>query len=221
MDYQDLENTVEDHEDRLGAIEDLDLPDYTDTNDENIADLQQNEGQLTFPLSQDTIDLLNENSTDFLQLPDTITLLNSLLSIVSINGRSHGTGVTSITSGSPTKLTPTANDFANGITWDASNYRFTVSTAGQYSVIAFVYFNSGDGDAAGKLHQVMIYKNGSEASKSNVYSAVSNSGLSIFSTDIFDCAVNDYFEIWVEQFTGGNRSVYNGNETVYLSIAKI
>ena len=67
MDYTDMENSVQDHEDRLAAIEDLNVSDYQDANDQNISDLQNNSGQLSFPLSQDTTDLLNQ------QLPVMLT----------------------------------------------------------------------------------------------------------------------------------------------------
>ena len=211
MDYEDLENTVEDHEDRLGAIEDLDLPDYTDTNDENIADLQQNEGQLTFPLSQDTIDLLNENSTDFLQLPDTITLLNSLLSIVSINGRSHGTATTTVSNSADTKMTLT-NDFANGITWDDTNKRFVILTAGQYQINTQISWNN---TSSASYLYTKIFKNGS------IYSYGFMGGIKSFGfSDILDLAVNDYIELYAYQNTGSSQTVNNDQSTL-LSIAKI
>jgi len=61
----DINNELDDHENRIEAIENsLNTPDEdvesfeTDTN-QAISDLQQNSGQLTFPLTQDTIDLIN------------------------------------------------------------------------------------------------------------------------------------------------------------------
>ena len=63
MDFNDLQNAVQDHEDRITTQEDLDLDNrltpLEDLDLTNVVpDLQANEGQLVFPLSQDTVDLI-------------------------------------------------------------------------------------------------------------------------------------------------------------------
>ena len=66
MDYSELEDMVQSHDDAINDINDNlntvndNFDQYTSDNDNNIADLQQNEGQLMFPLTQDTIDLIKE-----------------------------------------------------------------------------------------------------------------------------------------------------------------
>lgn len=66
MDYQELQDLVQSHEDSITEINDSaqqaadDFQSYADNNDSNVQDLQNDQGQLTFPLSQDTIDLIKE-----------------------------------------------------------------------------------------------------------------------------------------------------------------
>ena len=61
----DINNQLDDHENRIEVLEeslntpDEDVGDFETETNQNISDLQQNSGQLTFPLTQDTIDLIN------------------------------------------------------------------------------------------------------------------------------------------------------------------
>lgn len=68
-----------------------------------------------------------------------------LLNTSSISGRSRNPSNVNIAvnQGSvPQLLLLQTNTFANGITWDATNHRFTVITAGVYAVSCYVLWNS-------------------------------------------------------------------------------
>lgn len=73
MTYGELEDAVQTHEEAITSLSDStqqlsdDFTNYTSDNDQNIQDLQQTAGQLSFPLSQDTIDLLNQQTPTMLQ----------------------------------------------------------------------------------------------------------------------------------------------------------
>ena len=138
-----------------------------------------------------------------------------------VNGRSHGTGITSIPANTPTKLTPTVNDFANGITWDATNHKFTIVTAGQYLVIACITWSSGPGSMNGKDFETRIYKNGSEVTLAIQQGVNANDSITVTSSDMFDCVIGDYFEIYAFQDSAITQGIANSNETAYLSIAKV
>lgn len=71
MDYQDLENAVSDLQDNIGSYDVSDTLDgisdtidnQNDTNtdlDQRLTDVENTAGQLQFPLTQDTIDLIKE-----------------------------------------------------------------------------------------------------------------------------------------------------------------
>ena len=163
--------------------------------------------------------------TNPVYLPTKTYLNNVLLTIYTppspINARSYGTGVTTIPDSSETKLTLASNSFANGVTWDATNSRLTILTAGQYLVTAFIAFGSGGGATAGKLFQLRLKKSNSEINLAQVQGALDNNGLGVSITEIVDCAVGAYFEIFAYQNSGVNKTIANDTETCYLSIAKI
>lgn len=62
----DLQEQIDDINDGFSDFQDdtsqnfSDIQDYQNDNDQNVSDLQGSEGQLAFPLTQDTIDLINQ-----------------------------------------------------------------------------------------------------------------------------------------------------------------
>lgn len=58
----DLYDQVQDHEDRISSLEDSSSQDESDTADlqDRMSSVEEKAGQLSFPLSQETIDLIKE-----------------------------------------------------------------------------------------------------------------------------------------------------------------
>lgn len=138
----------------------------------------------------------------------------------SVNGRSGGSGVTTIVTSTLTKVTLNTNDFANGITWDSTNHRFVVLTAGQYQINAQVtYFNN---IAGGGIYIGYIYINGVAHT---AFEFVGDGGTgwneSAGMSDIADLSVNDYIELYAFQTSGSNAGIYNDTSITFLSLAKI
>lgn len=120
------------------------------------------------------------------------------------NGRSHGTGVTTVANNTPTKMTPT-NDFINEIDWDSANNKFIINTAGQYMISASIGW---DIISSSPLY-ALIYKNGSQYSYG--YWSI---------TDILDLNSGDYIELYAQQNTGSSQTVFNDQSTI-LALTKI
>lgn len=153
-----------------------------------------------------------------ISLPDQQTLLEFFRKNLptTITGRSSGSAITSIPgSYANTKLTPT-NEFANGITWDATNHRFIVVTAGQYLVSVGVgYANT----ATAEEIDVMIYINGVQSRISISYTPGSiQAGGGI--ADILNLNTGDYIELYTAHSNASNRSIFNDPKLTYLSISK-
>lgn len=139
----------------------------------------------------------------------------------SINGKVSGTSTTTIANLTETKLTPTTKEFANGITWDATNYRFVIITPGQYQINAQVAWSS---VTAEKLYYTGIAKNG--AMTNGVYgffqAGANATNVECYAmSDILNLVAGDYIELHCEQTSGGNQTVYNNPNITYLSIAKV
>ena len=133
-----------------------------------------------------------------------------------VNGRSHSSALTSIPSGAYTKLTPT-NDWANGITWDATNHRFTINTEGYYQVNGTVTFSN---PSAAVEVVAAIYKNGSSVAEcQGTTNATSEGGASV--SDIMKCAKGDYIELYCYQNKGSNLAIFTSSNLTYLSIHKV
>ncbi len=136
---------------------------------------------------------------------------------VSIYGRSHASGSTSVSGGySAIKVTLAANDFVSGITWDAVNYRFTCLKAGTYLVCGSIsFYNTTDGDP----YVIMFYKNGSEVTECRQTAG----GTSVLTmpniTDVMELNVGDYVELWAMSLP--SSTVLSSAISTFLSIAKI
>lgn len=132
-----------------------------------------------------------------------------------VNGRSHNPSSTTVGSGSNVKMLLSANDFANGITWDAANSRFVVVTAGAYMMSYFITFLS---VISGSLYQAQLYKNGSAIGQSDFVSGGSSVNVTAGASDIQQLAVGDYIELYAFQSSGSSVTVKNGIGT-YLALA--
>lgn len=133
----------------------------------------------------------------------------------SITGRSGGSGVTTISTATYTKVTLT-NTIASGITWDNTNKRFTVLTAGKYVVTGQVAWGT---VTNGQQYYTIIYKNGSL----NSYGFFASTGTpeACTVTDLLDLSVSDYIELYVYQASGGNQTIQNDAQITFLTIAAV
>ena len=123
----------------------------------------------------------------------------------------HGPDNNNITWANSTALnfsTVAGTAYQNGITL-VSNTRLTVPVAGVYFISSTVYFN--DSSTAIRIQH---RKNGSTnlALKQNGAAA----GRSVTVTQIVDLAANDYMEVM--NYSGGSRTVYNGEGHSYSSM---
>lgn len=134
-----------------------------------------------------------------------------------VNGRSHGSASTTIATGTNTKVQLNVNDFANGITWDATNHVFTIVTAGNYLITAQVTYS---GTTTASTYRVFVA--GATTSQAAAYASVTAGGqISISSTDIQTLSVGSTVELDTDQFTGGNATLATGTGQTYLSLTKI
>lgn len=148
-----------------------------------------------------------------------LEFINKNRPTTSANGHSHGPSNTSIPNAfTPTKLLLTANDFANGITWDAADNRFSVSVAGQYLVIAEVSYTN---TTTAKQYETMIYINGSEASQGRQTSAATGAQIDPLVSNIFNLSVGDFIELFTQHNDTGSSTISAGAGLTFLAIAKV
>lgn len=134
------------------------------------------------------------------------------------NGRSHGSNIVVIPSGSGAQITLNANDFANGITWDSTNHQFVIVTAGQYLITgAIIFTNITDG----KVYECWIVVNGVVLTQVLNQAGSSVSALSITATDILNLAAGDTVQLYTFQGSGSNQNLGTSGDNTYLSIAKV
>lgn len=132
--------------------------------------------------------------------------------------RSHGTGTTTVPNSSDTKMTLNSNDFASGITWDATNHQFTIVMAGKYLITALTTFTN---TTSGKGYQTEVFKNGSEIMASNMMASANGGAVSPVTTDIQSLAANDVIALYAFQNSGGNQTVGSGTDQTYLALTQI
>ena len=141
----------------------------------------------------------------------------------SIAARAYGTSSASIPTGVDTKVLLNSLDFAAGITWDATNSRFVVLTAGYYTITGIATYSS---TTSGKLYQTEISLNGNAittgASAKCYFQASINSGAAgPCATTVLSLSVGDYIELYTWHNVGSNASIYNASGLTYLAIAKV
>jgi len=141
----------------------------------------------------------------------------SLLGLPTVIGSSHKTSDQSIPDTTDTKVVWEVNDYATGITWDSTNNRFTILTAGKYLVSTSVLWKS---TTASKMYQILLYKNTTEISRGASQSSVASLFVSPSITHILDLAIDDYVEIHLYHNSGVASSIY-GNSFCFFDIIKI
>ena len=101
--------------------------------------------------------------------------------------------------------------FAQGITI-ASNTRFTVPVDGKYWFSAAVYFNDANTSCRLQIAQNGSYNN----PNGQLCQSGDAAGRNLQINTILDLSANDYIEI--RNASGGNRTIYNGNNHTYVSM---
>jgi hypothetical protein len=123
-----------------------------------------------------------------------------------------------ITSGTQQKVTFGTENFDSNSNFTSS--RFTPTVAGYYQLNASVRLDGGS-SGTGEL-MITIWRNGSEYSRGWNNTGVAQSGASgWFSMQVSDIVVangsTDYFEIYVQQTSGGNLGTTAGSNISYFS----
>ena len=125
-------------------------------------------------------------------------------------GQDPGASVQTITSGSQQKVTFTLKEFDTGNCFASS--KFTPNLEGYYQLNSTVRFDGG-GTGTGEV-MITIWKNGSE-----YHRGWNSSGTELASSGWFSMSVStvayangstDYFEVYIQQTSGSNRSVTRG-----------
>lgn len=135
----------------------------------------------------------------------------------STNASGPGTNTTIAASFSPTKMSISSADFANGITYDSGNKRFQIVTAGQYIIAAELYYSNPND--VGKSYQTMVYVNGSQAFAAYSVCAASGIAISQSAVKILNLAAGDYIELYGQTGAGSGQSA--SGALSYLSVGKV
>lgn len=119
-----------------------------------------------------------------------------------------------------TKVQLNGESFDNRSEFDAgTNYRFTPSVEGYYLVSAMVAYWT---TVADKAAVALIYKNGSEYSRSSAHSTNGNYGVSTAISDIvYLNGSGDYVELYTWHNFGASRDIPCGSNYCFMSVAKI
>ena len=126
-------------------------------------------------------------------------LTNNVFTKVLLNGESYDT----------------ANEFD-----PSTNHRWTCGTAGKYLATANLTWDSG-GIVQDKRHKVMIYKNGSQTSHNEIFTA-QGSEFSMSVTDVYDMSATDYLEMYCWHLAGVDTpDIQAGAQTTWFAIARI
>lgn len=140
----------------------------------------------------------------------------------SVAARAYGTSSASIPTGADTKVLLNSLDFAAGITWDATNSRFVVLTAGYYTITGIATYSS---TTSGKLYQTEISLNGNAitpgaSAKCYFQASITSGAAGPCATTVLSLSVGDYIELYTWHNVGSNASIYNASGLTYLAISK-
>lgn len=134
----------------------------------------------------------------------------------SANASGPGTATSVPGSLTATKIPIASADFANGITYDSTNKRFRIVTAGQYSVTGFVYYSNPT--TANVTYQTMVYLNGTVSFAGYFVPPVTGIAVSQSVTKILNLAAGDYLELYAQTNAAG-ANIVSGTFS-YLCLAK-
>lgn len=138
--------------------------------------------------------------------------------VTPINASGPGSGTTTVAASfTDTKIPITSADFANGITYDSTNKRFQIVTAGQYYITGFIFWSNPS--VANVSYQTIVYLNGSSNFKSTIVPPVTSVSISIPATRILNLAAGDYLELYGS--CGGASTNAVAGALSYLCLAKV
>lgn len=128
-----------------------------------------------------------------------------------------GTNTTVAASFTPTKIPIASATIADGITYDSTNHRFTIVTAGYYLITGFVFFPSPS--ESGKSYQTMVYVNGSSLVISYQIPPVTSIAVAVPAIQIAGLSAGDYIELFSQTGSSSTQSVTGAIS--YLSLTKV
>ena len=131
-------------------------------------------------------------------------------------GRSYLTTNQAFNTGSLTKVTFDANDYATGITWDGSNNRFVATAAGKYLVNVALQWSS---PTANFSYFMRLYRNSTMVSETAFVPGTSAASASNTLSDIVSLAEGDTLEVRALQSSGGTNNLSAGSEYSYFNIS--
>jgi len=121
------------------------------------------------------------------------------------NFYAYMSGNQTISTGAITKMQFSQEEYDIGSTFDTSNYRYTPGFTGKSFLIGSARWNSG-GDWNNNF--LYVYKNGSVIfTAAEVHSHYDIMRISV----VVDHDDNDYFELYIEQQSGGVVDLYGGS----------
>jgi hypothetical protein len=142
-----------------------------------------------------------------------------------VGGQVVQTSGQSFTSATTTKVVWDASPaFADGITFDSSNNRFTVTSSGIYSVGALLFTGALTWSQSNQM-QLLLYKNGSLFKYLDQKAADTSTitkNMTVGGSTLVKAAVNDYFEIYCYyERPAGAGALATGAGANHFSIAKV
>jgi len=131
----------------------------------------------------------------------------------SINGLSNAPSG-NLASGTPTTVQFSTSVFANGITWDGTNYWFLIVTAGQYIIVGRANYSS---SVAASNVNASIFINGVSIADDAVYAVAGNHIVNNEVTTLANLSVGDKVTLVVSHNSGFTTNFAEA----YLGIAKV
>ena len=176
------------------------------------------------PTGSVTADSLSTNSVDSAELVDGSIDASHLAAAIKAGPyvRAYVNSTHSnITNNVFTKVILNGESYDTASEFDPStNYRWTCGTAGKYLATANLTWDQ-PGMVADKRHKVMIYKNGSQTSHNETWTAVGGE-FSQSVTDVYDMSATDYLEMYCWHLAGVDTpDVQAGAQTTWFAIARI
>ncbi len=154
-----------------------------------------------------------------LTVTNIITQVSGILSFASQSkARAYCSTNQSIPSTTFTKVLLDTENYDNKAEFDkTTNYRFTATVAGNYSIKAQVDFTA---NQAGDVLVMYIYKNNTASVATSVYKAPGAGENTVVATTDNEFAANDYVELYVYQSNGVACTLVGATEKTFMSIHK-